>query len=735
MLRVRLFGELEIELGGRPVTLPRSWRARSLLAWLAANPGAHPRHRVASIFWPDVLDASARASLRNALWALRRELGEAAGAIEADREGVGLSAGEDVWVDLREFRRRANAGEFEAAVDLYRGDLLPGLDDEWALELRERERERLGDVLEGLARAAEGRGELREAAGWARRRADLDPLGDDAGRELIRLLAAAGDSAGSLAAYEKLRQRLAAKLGVTPSAATRELVERVRRSGAAEPTDAAGGGWRPGRGPFPSPPRLARLARGPFVGRESQLARARSRWERVRDGAHGPELLLITGEAGIGKSRLAAELAAEARSEGAVVLQGSTDSEALVPHRAFVEGLGHLVVSCDAALLRELLGPRAPDLARLIPEVERVLHEATDSPVREDGTKRYIAFEAAAELLAGLSRQAPVLLLLDDLQWADKSTVALLRHVVESRPAARLLVAATYREEEVPAGHALFDTLRELGKQGCVSRIALGGMRREEVAAMLAAIVGSPPREETAAAVHVETGGNPFFVREVAMDMSEDAGRAEPGGDAASVPQSVREVVWSRLGRLEEGCRELLVDASVIGREFDLGVLAALAGGDAGEVAASLDEAAANGLIGEDAAAADRFVFSHALVRRALLERVTAAHLRRLHARVAGAIEGLGEPGERATAEIAHHLCEAGDAGDLERAVEYASRAAEQAAFRLAYADAVDLYTRCMALLGGEDPRRRELALKRAVVYQALAHDVYDSRARVTLRA
>lgn len=725
MLRIRLFGGLEVGLReGKELSPPDSKRARSLLAWLALHAGEHPRGKVAATFWPDVLDSSARASLRSALWELREALGEGAEAIEASRERVGLA--DTAWVDVREFRRRVAARDFEQAVDLYRGELLPEAEEEWAVSVREEERERLGEAFAALARSAEAQGDARAALGWTRRRAELDPLAEEPQRELIRLLAASGDSAGAMRAFEALRDRLREGLGLVPAAATRRLIEEIRRQDAGPST---------GDVSLPPPPRLDRPDRSAFIGREAKLAEARRHWRAVAGGERGPGLLLLTGEPGIGKTRLGAELAHEAHRAGALVLQGSADPEALIPRKAFVEAIGHLVANLDPNLLRELLGGRAADLGRLVPELELALPELAGAG--EDGeARRYMAFEAAAELLAGLSRRNPLLLLLDDLHWADKSTAALLRHLLESRPRARLLIVATYREQELPGQHPLLEALRELDNQGRVARIALGGMRRDELAAIIDDLAGLAPPPATVAAVHVESGGNPFFVREVAIRMREEgADSASSASFRAGLPATVRDAIKARLALLEEKCQALLLSAAVLGREFDLELLSALRGADPGEVVATLGGAVERGLLHEEPGEGERFSFAHALVRRALLDGATGAERRRLHARAAEAIERLCPEGEEATAGIAHHLCEAGAAGDPERALAYAIRAAEQAAFRFAHADAVDLYSRCMALLPAEDPRRRGLELKRAVLYQALTHDTYDAGAQVTLRA
>src|SRR5437868_9715240 len=228
MLRVRLLGEMAVEVDGAPVPAPEGARARALLAWLALNPGMHARTQLASRFWPDVLDSSARASLRSAIWSLRRALGEAGEThLVATRDRVGL---EDVQVDVLVFREILRCGDLREAVATGDGELLPGLDDDWAFEARDDHRDRMASALSHLASDSAGPA---EAVAWAKRWAALDPLSEEAGRALIAALAAAGDRAAALAAFERLAGRLRTELGLPPSAETRGVVEQVRAEAAA----------------------------------------------------------------------------------------------------------------------------------------------------------------------------------------------------------------------------------------------------------------------------------------------------------------------------------------------------------------------------------------------------------------------------------------------------------------------------------------------------------------------
>jgi len=249
----------------------------------------------------------------------------------------------------------------------------------------------------------------------------------------------------------------------------------------------------------------------------------------------------------------------------------------------------------------------------------------------------------------------------------------------------------------------------------------------DDVAELSRSLTGRELSAELVYAIRTEAAGNPFFVQEIVRHLSEsDRSGGVLSLARAGLPESVREVIDLRLAPLDEACVRLLIVAAVIGGEFELEPLERISDLEGEDLAASLDEALAAGLVLELAPSdRERFAFSHALVRRTLLERLSRAHRRRIHGRVAEALEA--SRGEAALSEIAYHLCEATPTVDREHALDYATRAAEQATARLAYAEAVDLFTRALSLLPPEHERRRILALKRALAYQALWHAIADT--------
>ncbi len=713
MLYVRLLGELALEADGEPLEPPTSRRARALLAWLALHPGPRSRAEVAARFWPDVLDSSARASLRTALSGVRRSLGPAASALVAGRDTVGLDP-ERLWVDAAEFEALVAADRLEDALALSRGDLLGGIDDDWALQARDEHRDRLAWVLSNLADRAEDGGDGEAAVRLSRRRLALDPLSEEATRDLMRRLAAAGDRAAAHTTYTRLRDRLRAELSMAPSAETRRLAEELRGAGdaGAQPAEPAA---------FALPARLAVAAAEPFVGRGDEESRLGRAWERAAAGRR--TLVLVAGEPGIGKTRLAARVAAGAQAGGAAVLYGRCDEDGVASYQPFVEALTGFVAAAPQGELEAHVIEHGGELVRLVPELGRRV-PAAEAPAAGDAEgRRARLFEAVAGLLEGAARRRPVLLVLDDLHWADGPTLLLLRHVSRVAGSAPLLVLGTYRETELGRTHPLTGALADLRREGEVPRVALAGLGHDDVERLIAAWTDAEPTGELVRAVEQETDGNPFFVVEVLRHLDETGALVRPHdgrGHAAlahgrsGVPEGVKEVIGRRLSRLAPATDETLGLASVIGREFDLVTLQAAADTGRDEVAAALDEALAAGLLVDVPARPGAFAFTHALVRETLYDELTTVRRVVLHDRVGTALEArYGEDREHA-AELAHHFLEAAPAGDAGRAVAQCRRAAEAALTVLAYEDAVGHYERALAaleLLDATGARRGELLL------------------------
>ncbi|HEV2374327.1 MAG TPA: AAA family ATPase, partial [Streptosporangiaceae bacterium] len=424
---MRLLGQFAAELDGAPVQAPPSRRAWGLFAWLALHPGLHPRGDLAARFWPDVLDASARASLRSALWALRRALGPVGVAyLSCSRDVAGLRPGTLVEVDACVFDTLVAAGRLEEAAAMAAGEFLTGFDDEWVLEARDEHRAKLTDVLEQLAAAAVAGSDLRAALQWTRRQATFDPLAEEPQRRLMERLAAAGDPAAALAGYERFRQRLDRELGMEPSLPTRRLAQALRET----------------RGPrqllSPSP---AYQRHPPMVGRERELGTLLTAWREAQAGRGG--VVTITGEPGIGKTRLAVELAERARAEGAHTAScAALDLGGAAPLGLWAELIGELCQDLAApppdTMWPSVLAPIAPDLERRLGR-----EPARRSSVSPD-LERARLFEAMVALLDWACRR-PLVLLLEDLHLADTTSLHLAGYVARRAVGMPLLMILTRR--------------------------------------------------------------------------------------------------------------------------------------------------------------------------------------------------------------------------------------------------------------------------------------------------
>ncbi len=458
-------------------------------------------------------------------------------------------------------------------------------------------------------------------------------------------------------------------------------------------------------------------SRPTFVGRGHELAALDERLAVAAQGQGG--VVLLAGEPGIGKTRLAEELAALAHARGARALWGRCyEGEGAPAFWPWVEILRAWLRRCDPDTARTALGPGAAVIAQLVPDVRRLVPDLPEPLELDPAQARFRLFDAIAAFLgeAGAA-QPPLLLILDDLHWADTPTLLLLEFLARDLAAAPILVVGTYRDVEVLRGEPLARTLGELLRRPDVIRFRLAGLSVQDVARMIAVISGPAAIEPglqqgtLAARLHEETEGNPLFVQELVRLLATE-GRAAPplSGQAwrLQVPPTLREVIGRRLNRLSPECSRALTMAAVVGREFELDVL-----GRAGEAGSEallevLEEAEAAHLIAAVPGTRGRFRFGHALIRETLYEDLPATRRARLHLRVAEAIEAvhahsLGEQ----VATLAVHYRLAGATAPVDKAIHYARRAAEAAAAVAAWEEAVTYYEAALALLGHEDPAAR----------------------------
>ena len=446
--------------------------------------------------------------------------------------------------------------------------------------------------------------------------------------------------------------------------------------------------------PLPLPGPLAITERTPFVGREADLGVLREHWELARQGQR--RLVLLVGEPGVGKTRLAVELALAAHGQGATVLFGRTDEEAVHPYQTFVEALRHYVATCPLDQLHRSLGPYGPDLARLLPDLADRVPGLPQTPPGDAETERYRLFEAVASLLAKASQSAPLVVILDDLHWADKPTLLMLKHIVRSHEQSHLLLIGTYREAELDRSHPLTEMLADLRRDRAFDRVSVAGMDEAGVAALIRAHAGEQAQPAFTQAVHKQTQGNPFFIQELLDHVAEVSAQtkseqlADPNliGEL-DVPEGVREVIGRRLGHLSEDCNHALSVGAVAGREFELSVVERVSRLAAEQTLDVLDEAVRAHVVVEVPGTVGRYSFAHVLVRDMLYHDLTSARRVHLHRKVGEAIETVYSQNLAPhLAELAHHFFEASTDAGAAKAVDYARRAGERANALLAYEDA-----------------------------------------------
>jgi len=457
------------------------------------------------------------------------------------------------------------------------------------------------------------------------------------------------------------------------------------------------------------PERLNELPATGYVGRVTERARLNELWREVCEGPL--RLALISGEAGVGKTRLATHMALEAHGEGATVLYGRCDEDLGVPYQPWAQALGHLVEEAPRLILDRHVERYGGDLARLVPALSDRLPELPAPHQSDPETERYLLYAAATGLLEAAAEQEPLLLILDDLHWADAPTLSLLRHVVDADSLRRVMVVGTYRDSDLSRDHPLVALLADLHREQGGERIKLTGLETEDVLALMEAAAGHElDREGRALADEItrETAGNPFFAVELLRHLTEsgaivqqDNGRWRLVGDLAELglPQNVREVVGRRVARLGPDARTALSAAAVIGRDFEIELLLAVVELPEARLLDLLDEAVAASLLTENSERAGRFTFTHALVEHTLYEDLGTTRRAHLHGQVARALERQcgDEPGER-LGELAGHWVAAVLSTESAKAVHYARRAAERALTQLAPAEAVRWYRQALEL-------------------------------------
>lgn len=733
-LVIRTLGAPAVEYQGSAIKVDTR-KAIALLIYLAVEAQPRSRDAIAALLWPEHDQTRARAALRRTLSVLHKALGGQYLLIE--RERLSLGGPDAPWVDALEFRRliasRRNHDHAEKevcaacleplrqAVALYQDDFLAGFAlrdsasfDDWQVSLRQALRDEMSIALAALTRAYILVGELHEGIVAARRWVQLDPLNESAHRFLMRLYNWTGQRAAALRQYRECAQILERELSTPPLAVTTRLYDAIRANRAPDPPSSAAG--RAATRALPDSaadsstaepvdtPVVASRVPGvaPLIGREQEWAAALHAYTA---SARAGEVLVIEGEAGIGKTRLADELVAHARAAGSVVGVA----------RCY-QGENTLAYTALAALLRSTIGDDAagrlralPDIwlseaMRLAPELAAARPSVpTPAPLDTPGAQTRF-FEGLRETLlaACATGNPPGLLLVDDAQWADDASLDALSYLMRRLERQPICVVVTWRSDAVDARHRLWRLLVEAQRQGRATRISLDRLGEGDVRAWLAQGLGASadraPRE-LATRLYQETEGLPFFIAQYLMALN--AGAFTDNGDRWAAPVGVHDLLQSRLSVVSETGWQALTSAAVLGRSFDLDTVREVSGRSDEETTAALDELRAHDLIRE---APDMrfggisYDFTHDKLRALVYDETSLARRRLLHRRAAEALVAASRrqrTGDERAAQIALHFAAAGD--DAAAAAQH-TVAGGRARELFAHADAIWHFRRALAL-------------------------------------
>jgi len=652
-LVIRLLGEVLVAVDGRSVPELATPRMQRLWVRLVIAPERRLlRSQLAAELWPESSDGQARTNLRKLLHDLRRLLPEEPALVDVDSRTVQWRARSLVWVDVLAFTDAVARGLPGEAIESYGGDLLPNCDDVWVEAERERLRRLAVETLVTLAEEAAAEHRDSAVLGHTHHLLRIDALHEPACRLLMRALARRGERSEALRTYDRLAARLAGELGVEPEPATTVLAEQLRHPA-----------WVDRTGPA-------------LVGRSREWRAATRAWREAVDGR--ARLLCVQGEAGIGKSRLVEELARRVATHGHPVVYGRAyEAAGRPPWGPVIDWLRSTPVrSCLDGLDDVWLA----ELARLLPELRTAHPEIRHVPTDADVGGRRHLLDAVCRALLAPAR--PLLLVLDDLQWCDAETIELCGFLVQSAPAAPVLIAGTVRDEEVAATDPLARLRPHLARAGALSVIALDRLDRTATMEIALHVGGRRLGPEAAAQLWAETEGNPLFIVEAVR-----AGYGSASRKLITLTPTVQAVITARLDRLSPGARSLVEAAATIGREFTAPVLAAAAGRSEDDLTDDLDELWQHNIV---RARGSVFDFSHDRLRDVALASISPARRRRLHRCVAEAIEArhADELGP-VSARLAVHL---EGAGMTALALDAYERAARHA-YRVFALDA------CIALL------------------------------------
>ncbi len=749
-LQIKLLGNPLVLRGGQPLTNRLSKKALALLAYLVAGPSyAYRREELAGLLWGDIDENRAHYNLRRALWALRREINLPDSPhdvyVRFEEGHYCFDRLSDYWLDVATFEESVNANvsypsrPFSDPADtlspvieeclcdaneLYRGDFMAGFRlpdcpayEDWMLLERDRLRLLYLAALQALVQACTQRRDYSQASAYCQAILSADPTCEAAHRELMLIYHATGMRQAALQQYQWLARTLRSQLDLEPLPETRLLYESIR------------GGTLPVEGltySLTDPPGWSMASSSlPFVGRVEEQSGLNDALESATRGKG--IVVAITGEAGVGKTRLVEEFLRQTSVSGLAVLRARCYlQEEALPYQPIIDGLrGHLPV-VDPAHLAQLDDLWLAEVLKLLPELHGYLSHVPVSPGLHPEQERNRLFEGMAQFITHLSQRSLLILFLDDLHYADEPTLELIHYLGRRLAKTRVLLIIALRQEELAEHAGLQNLLWSLKRADCMRAINLDRLSADDVNILVReALPKGMDAKRLTGSLYAESGGNPFFVVELLRALQEES-RLSP--DELPVPTTIREVIQVRLRRLDDKSRKALNAASVIGRQFDSPLLQQVYPGDEETLLDALDRLLARHWIEEmPGAQSGLYDFSHGLVREVVYQLMPSDWRRRLHRRLGLALEAGADPEGELAGLLAHHFREG---GDLERAQRYALLAATYARRLYANREAIGYYLRTLEIAEAGGPplttsQYSEILLELGKVYQLLGE--YES--------
>lgn len=724
---IGVLGPLLIRLDDREVDIG-SPKLRALMALLVVNVGRSvPAERLIEDLWAGEPPARALVSLRAYISNLRKLLTSAGDSSPIVTKAGGYLLDVDPGVvDAVRFERstaqgraQRNEGDlpgaiatWDAALALWRGDALADvLYEDFARTHIVRLDEMRLSVEEDRIEALLSLGRHADAIPALEATIAVHPLRERPHAQLMLALYRAGRAPHALEVFRAFRDRLVDELGLDPSPDLTALSDAILRQDPALALPAATGpATRPDAARTPRTADASPPARPSLVGRDAERAVLDRTIERLAQGRGS--LLLIGGDAGIGKTALLEELAASALERSLAVHWGACEETDGAPaFWPWIQILRSIASQLPDDEIRRAAADIAAPVSQLVPEIAELIGGTVPAVGLDPEAARFALYEAVAMFLGRIGRDRGLVLIIDDLHWADTTSLHLLAHLGPKVGSAGVVIAASYRSLAADRGPELDATLASLMRHGSAETVAVRGLDVEDVSSLLSTIVGGEAAERVALTIHDRTGGNPFFVRQLARLLEETVDPDHLVEAASSVPTGVRHVILRRLQLLPDEARQVLETAAVVGREFDMRVVARAAGVGVDVVLDHVDTAAAHGLVADAHGHASAYRFVHALVNDTIYGELPPGRVARLHAAVGAALEA--QPHAPA-ADLAEHFWRAADLIEDDRPVTYMRRAAEEALAVLAYEQGGSLLRRALHLLShrpGSDPHT-ELAIR-----------------------